>query len=215
VRPYIVKTGEFLLGIAHRQRFDADAIWNDPKNSDLKDLRGDGSILCSGDVLYIPDPPKPNWMPLAVGASNSFTATVKTAETTVRFAFNGKPCASEGYRVVCAGTDDQKGTSDSDGNVKFKAPLTASSATVYFDDRKLHFTVNLGHLDPADTRSGQLQRLTHLGYLREAAVQGASQAQLDELLTRAISAFQSKTKLPVTGEIDDATRSALVKAHGS
>ncbi len=55
MQPYVIKQGDYLTALADRFDFDADSVWNDDANKDLRDLRDDPTILCAADVLYIPD----------------------------------------------------------------------------------------------------------------------------------------------------------------
>src|SRR5437868_6079112 len=85
VLPYVVKSGEYLEKIAHARGFDPDACWNDPKNKDLKDLRKDPNILCAGDVLYVPEPKKKAGLPVSIGSSNPYVATIPMVDVSLQF----------------------------------------------------------------------------------------------------------------------------------
>jgi hypothetical protein len=63
------------------------------------------------------------------------------------------------------------------------------------------FELKFGSLDPVETDTGVSGRLVNLGY-------GSDDPK------EAIKAFQQKQGLPVTGEVDDATRSALKDQFG-
>ena len=73
-------------------------------------------------------------------------------------------------------------------------------------------------MDPIDEPSGVRKRLRHLGYhcdpLRPEGPDSPEEA-LAALDRSAIQAFQQDHQIAPTGEIDDATRAALVEAHGS
>ena len=59
---YVIRQGDYLAKLAHRFGFDAGTVWGDPRNSELRSLRGDPNVLHPGDVLWIPedeDPPLP------------------------------------------------------------------------------------------------------------------------------------------------------------
>ncbi|MGA2124463.1 MAG: peptidoglycan-binding domain-containing protein [Acidimicrobiales bacterium] len=95
--------------------------------------------------------------------------------------------------------------------VTFEAPVTLESATVVFSSLNLTHRLKVGYLNPVDTDSGVFQRLDNLGYTGYAhgAVDGPG-----HLLQIAIVEFQRAQELPMTGEIDDATRARLQTAHG-
>src|SRR5215831_2806205 len=93
--PYVVRSGDHLPLLAHKMGFDADAVWSDPKNKNLKQLRGSPNILCVGDILYVPAAPTPkNWLPVSVGRTNYFVATIPTIPLSLTFSQGGKPIAS-------------------------------------------------------------------------------------------------------------------------
>lgn len=214
--PYVVRAGDHLDRLAHRYRFDAAKVWNDPKNAKLKEKRGAGNVLAVGDILYIPDPTESTqWLPVQPGQKNSFVATVPTTVVKLRPMFNGQPAANADYRVQCGGTE-QQGTTDGDGNLSFQAPLTAWTAVLVVAG-KPKMPVRIGHLDPVDTDSGVVQRLRHLRYLPHAGVHGDDDTPsdwLDGALGSAIGEFQKASGLQASGTMDDDTRKALVAAHG-
>ena len=39
MRPYVIRQGDYITKLAHQRGFDADAIWNDPKNQSLRERR--------------------------------------------------------------------------------------------------------------------------------------------------------------------------------
>jgi len=58
LQPYVVLQGEYLAMLAYKLGFDANAVWNDPKNQQLRDagkLSQDPNVLWPTDVIYIPD----------------------------------------------------------------------------------------------------------------------------------------------------------------
>jgi Putative peptidoglycan binding domain len=207
VKPYVVRQGEYLQQIAHRMGFDADAVWNAPENEALRKERSHPNILAACDILYVPEPKPPRSFKLEVGAVNTFVADTPKVTVSVKLAIDGKPCANEPYTVTDGGLP-ASGTTGGDGLVSFSVPITTAKVTVVLASKSIHYPVLIGHLDPIATDSGIRQRLSHLGFLRGGADSG------DPVAT-AISQFQATQALPVTGEIDDATRDALAAAHGS
>jgi|HubBroStandDraft_1064217.scaffolds.fasta_scaffold01167_4 hypothetical protein len=73
--PYVVRTGDYLLKVATRLGFDADQVWSDARNGRLRSVRGSPNVLCSGDVLYVPEKAK-RWLRVKTGAVNRFTVHV-------------------------------------------------------------------------------------------------------------------------------------------
>jgi peptidoglycan hydrolase-like protein with peptidoglycan-binding domain len=71
----------------------------------------------------------------------------------------------------------------------------------------------IGDMDPIEEGSGVWKRLEHMGYLSELDVgpDGAAPAALYKAFAR----FQADHGLNVTGVLDDATKAALARLHGS
>ena len=214
MKPYVIKQGDYLLKVAHILGFDPDQVWNDPKNAELKKLRKDPKMLVAGDILFIPDEPKKG-LQLNAKQANAFVAKVPMVKSKVVIAVAGKPWANEKYVIEGLG-DDVEHTPDGDGNVSFEAPVHVREVVVRFVDKELVFQVGIGDLDPIGTDSGARMRLTHLGFYG-ASVEGADEYEAfdDKQLAAAVAAFQAENGLPATGALDDATRKAIVVAHGS
>jgi hypothetical protein len=81
VQPYVIRQGDFLLKLGFELGFDADTVWQDPSNADLRALRPDPNILFPGDVLYVSDPPtQPTaGASLTPGSTNTFVSDTPTA----------------------------------------------------------------------------------------------------------------------------------------
>jgi N-acetylmuramoyl-L-alanine amidase len=213
MKPYVVRQGDYLASIAHALVFDADEVWNHPRNADLKKLRPNPNMLCPGDLLFVPDEPREG-LPLAVSAANPFTATVPTATVALSFQVDGKPIAGEPFTVEGLARE-VSGTSDGDGKVQLDVPVTVREVRVVFPQRDLGYTVRVGDLDPIEEWSGLRARLSHLGFYPwslEEEAEGDAPGPHDRL---ALRTFQRARGLPVTGEIDDTTRAALLAAHGT
>jgi hypothetical protein len=207
LKQHIVKQGEYLAKIAIRYRCSPEDIWDHPKNKELREARGDGSILYPSDLLWVPAAdPEPHRF--VAGQKNTYSVKLPTAKVQVLFESDGKPWAGESYNVAEVEPDKTR-TTDGQGVAKFEAPMTLPEVTLHFPARKRSFVVKVGFLDPVEKRSGQVQRLRNLGYLSPKHVVPP------EHLTQAIRAFQKDKKLTDTGEADAATKKALVDAHGA
>ncbi len=207
--PYVVRTGDHLLLIAHRRGFDADTVWNDPKNADLKKLRGKPNVLCCGDILYVPENPT-EWRSLAVGAVNTFVATEPTTTLSLTFAQEGNALA--GAKCIVHGLPPpNEFTTDGTGKLSLTVPVTVQELVVEFPKVPLVRRVRIGHLDPITEPTGVLQRLGALGYISARTRVDSSDAAA---VARVIAAFQKDKGLPVTGTLDEGTKSALQQAHG-
>jgi hypothetical protein len=168
VQPYVIKRQDFLLRLAARFGFDADRVWQDPSNDDLRALRSDPNILLPGDLLYIPDPPlqPPPMTSLTLGSTNTFVASDPPTMTLTHKFLGDDPTtyASKAYTVQ--ELDQLTGlTSNGDGVVTFEVPVTLDTATVVFTDTGESWPLSIGDLDPINSLSGIFQRLQHLGYI--------------------------------------------------
>jgi hypothetical protein len=218
MHPYVIRQGDHLLRLATANRFDADVVWNDPANADLKKLRTTYNVLLPGDVIRLPKS-DPKWLALKVGAENKFVATLTTC--TIAHAFlNGddgdSPLANLSYRVIGTGLPDGPPlTTDGNGTATFDVAAYVDMVRVVFDSG-LAFDLRVGHLDPASSPTGCDQRLIQLGYIdapgeADDPAQAASRSQWVAL---ALAAFQTDNGLPSTGKLDDATAGKLVQAFG-
>ena len=198
-----------MSGLAARYGFDAEAVWNDPKNAALRKRRQDPAVLCVGDVLYIPKPER-KFFPLVVGSNNSFTATPPTVPLHVVFRTrDGQPLANEPYVIDGLPTAIQ-GTTNGQGAVVEQVPATTASCRLTLTKTNVVYKVLVGHLDPVTEPTGVQQRLGHLGF---------HYTWLDPFrptpLEVAVRAFQSAQGAEPTGEIDDDTATAVQRAHGA
>jgi Putative peptidoglycan binding domain len=211
MRPYVVRQGDHLEAIAVQLGFDASTAWNDPKNEALRTLRKDPAILCPGDILYVPDP-TPVLSAVKVGGTNTYTARVPMVPLNVAIKdMQGKPLAGKAYVIEGVG-DPIEGTTDADGMVKAEVPATTPSCRVVLKDLKVRYTVKVGHLDPITEESGVRHRLINLGFLPSSF--DKFRARLPSL-ERGLRAYQGARGLAQTGIIDDETRDALEKEHGT
>jgi Putative peptidoglycan binding domain len=214
--PYIVRQGDYLAKLAYGHGFDADEVWNDPKNEELRKLRPDPNILAPGDILYIREGKKDD-LPVQQGTENNYTATVPKVQLQLHFQDDQGPFAGEAYEVQDLG-DPIPGTTDGEGGLVVDVPVMASAFHVLFPARNVIYPVLVGDMDPIDEPSGVRKRLRHLRYYADpsrAEAPDSPEEALAALDSLAIKAFQQDHQLTPTGEIDDATRAALVAAHGS
>jgi hypothetical protein len=211
MRTYVVRQGDHLEALAVRLAFDAKAVWNDPKNAELKKLRKDPAILCPGDVLYLPEPTRES-SPVQSGGSNSYKAKIPMVP--IHFVIKGpdnKPMAGEKYVVEGAGAPIE-GTTDGSGAVSVQVPAITPSCRVVLTDKQASYVLKIGHLDPIDEESGVRQRLEHLGFM-SSPFERWRRRPLS--LEKGVRDYQNARGLSPTGTIDDATRAALENEHGA
>jgi hypothetical protein len=214
-RAYVVRSGDYLTKLASTLGFDADAVWNDPANEELKAQRPNPEILAPGDVLIIPEP-SPDPIDLHAGTSNSYEADVPKVHVALAFSTPGlageddEPLADEPYVVLGLG-EDVEGTTSGDGQVEFDVPVTVREVTIEFPDRGYRCPVGIGDIDPNDEPSGVRQRLQNLGYHLST---DPDEAHAEEEMRLALLTFQRSAGLEPSGVLDDATRDAILQAHG-
>jgi N-acetylmuramoyl-L-alanine amidase len=168
LQPYIVKQGDHLAKLAYKFGFDADAVWKDPQNEQLRQqgyLSQDPNILNPTDMLYIPGDTPPTMHTLTVGCTNTFVSDAPSMTLTLKLV--GQDSSRYSSRPYTIQELDQLSglKTDGDGVLTFKAPVTLNVATVVFSDNGETWVLSIGHLDPIDTLSGVFQRLQNLGFL--------------------------------------------------
>lgn len=204
---YVVRPGEYLEQIAVRARVSADAIWNDPRNAALRAQGRTPTQLHPGDVLALPDAP-PGRLVLRVGGFNGYTARVPLVKVPLMLTDEDGPLRDQPFVVEGLGAP-LEGVTDGEGRATFEVPVRVREVTVFLPSRGLRFQIVVGNLDPITEPSGVYARLVNLGY----AHGGGSPSAVD--LRHAVAAFQQSEELPVTGEVDDATRQRLAEVHGT
>jgi hypothetical protein len=165
----VIKQGDHLALLAYKFGFDADTVWNDPKNAQLRQaghLSQDPNILYPTDVLYIPGQNVPPVMKrLAPGTTNTFISTAPVMTLTHKFvAADPTTYMSKAYTVQ--ELDQLTGlTTDANGVVTFQVPVTLETATIVFTDTGEAWALRIGAMDPINTLSGIFLRLQNLGYI--------------------------------------------------
>lgn len=209
--PYIVRPGDYLAKLASVHGFDADEVWTDPSNKELADTRPNPNILEAGDILYIPQAEK-EALPIEKGAENNYAAAVPRIEIVLVFTDGDQPLANEPCEVLGLGDSDPDlpRATNGEGQLTLRVPVVAQEASVHFPKRDLSFQILVGDMDPASGASGVRKRLMNLGYLPSSTPPGMED---DEVLRIALFAFQSDQGLEATGELDEATRKAIVDRH--
>ena len=163
MRPYVVRQGDYLTKLAFIHGFDAEEVWNDAKNDEIRGRRVDHNILAPGDIVYFPVKEK-EALPIVKGTANKYTAKVPKVPVKLRFRDGAGPLVQQPYIIEGAASPGE-GTCDGDGQIELTVPVDTTEFTVVFPERNLRFSVRLGHLDPIEERSGVLARLVQLGYL--------------------------------------------------
>lgn len=202
-----IKQGEYLSKVAAKYGFaDYRVIWDHPDNAELKQRRQNPNVLYPGDRLFIPDK----------GLREESCAT----DQRHRFRFQGQTLM---LRIVIKDAEDQpvantqcellveltayQLTTDSDGRVEQRIPVTAKSGKLTILDMKI--PLQIGKLDPVEEVTGWQARLNNLGY--KAGPIGSAE---EEQIRSAIEEFQCDYGLEVDGDCGPNTQAKLKEVHG-
>lgn len=213
MKPYVVQQGDYLDKIARLRGLSPDEVWSHPDNAGLAASR-DRNVLHPGDCLWLPDVDVPG-LDLACGTTNRYAATVARATLRLRFEDAQGAIANAAYEVKGLGGDVVRGSSAGDGLVELDVPVHVREVEIVFVDRGRTFRVRVGEMDPVTEDSGVMKRLRHLGYDEPQYSVPLTPDAEKERMEEAVAVFQHEHGLEPTGQVDDATRAALIEAHGS
>jgi len=202
-KAHAVKQGECISSIAIQYGMFPNTIWDDPKNSQLKDLRKDPNVLLPGDVVYVRDI-EVKEESCASEQRHRFRRKGVPATLRIQLQLDGEPRANLSYELYVDGALLKEDTTGSDGIIEASIPPNAEEGEIVLTDEdgneeSIPFT--LGTLDPIETEEGVRSRLLALGYDVED-------------LEAAVRAFQEAESLTVSGNIDDDTRNKLKEIYG-
>lgn len=194
--------GENIPSIAAQTGFFSDTLWNHPENAKLKELRKNMNVLMPGDEVFIPDKVLREES-CATEQKHKFKRKGEPHKLKLKLMSMGQPRANEDY-VVNVNGKLINGKTDAGGLVEQSIPGNASTVTLILNGGKEKMNFNVGNLDPVDEVSDVKQRLNNLGFNC-----GAEDSEVNEALSAALSKFQAKYKLQVTGKIDDGVKAKL------
>ena len=209
---HVVKDGETIASIAHYYGLeDWRRIYHDPNNINFRKKRPNPNLIYPGDIVFVPS--------LAPGTHE------KPTDKLHRFVFhrakqwlrimvedhNSQPLAGETYELK-VGERSYKGTTDRNGLLEVEIKIDSSSGRLAVGEHV--FELSIGSLNPIQSTedqgvSGVQGRLRNLGY-----PVGPIDGRMGPKTSQAIRYFQADENLPVTGEMDSATRDRLVKLYG-
>jgi hypothetical protein len=202
---YTVQDGDHISGIAQQFGFDDyTVVWNRPENADLRALRDDPHVLAPGDSLFIPELKD---MPVSRQTGDQYTFDLSISPLTVRVQLLdllGNPLAGAAVTVA-----NKPLTTDGNGVVGFDVAKGAQS--VELDAPVGEMSLDVADLNPIDDDSdaGWKARLANLGFLWDPTVDDD-----DDEMVIALQDFQEQAGLPVTGQLDDATKAQIVQVYG-
>ncbi|MFV8754005.1 hypothetical protein ACNOYE_25960 [Nannocystaceae bacterium ST9] len=200
-----IRQGECVCVLAARRGVPWRTIWDAPENDPLREADRHPNVLLPGDPLFVPEPVI-EAVSLATGRKHRVVVKGLLATIHITLVAHLEPLANEPW-VIEYGDTTIEGSSDGEGKLEAKLPAQLMHATLKLPDRRLRYHLQLGALDPIDTLSGARGRLCNLGL--------ATGERGDEASTlAAIAGFQRTQALDESGELDDATISALRDEYG-
>jgi len=206
---YAVQPGDCIDSIAYEHGFLGQTLWNLPENSELKRQRKP-NVLLPGDRVTIPDR-RPRWEAGATGQCHKFVLHGASTQFRLRFLDDQqRPRSGVAYILTIDG-NSTSGSLDSQGSLTVSIRPNASKGNIQLQtvpDPEI-YPLDFGRLDPDSSMSGVRGRLNNLGF------PCASDGDWDRNLQGAIVRFQTARNLPLTGQLDDQTRQALVQGHQS
>jgi hypothetical protein len=120
----------------------------------------------------------------------------------------GAPLAERAYALVLPDGTVREGTLDADGCLH--EPVPADVRQLWLDVAERRITLDVTGMPAPETVEGTQERLNHMNYF-VGDVDGE-----DGPFTRtAVMRFQRDHDLPVTGELDEATRERVRREHGA
>lgn len=235
---YEVQEGDCINNIAFANGFTWETLWNHPKNAQLKGKRKDPNLLNPGDVVHVPDltieekscaadqrhsfrrksvPAKLKMQLLKQKDKDEKASTAPTGDLSQYedpdfqpHSEKDVPRANVPYVLEIDGVLIH---GSSDGNGFIEAPISpgASSGRLILNpgtpDEET-YPLQLGGVDPIEELGGIKERLANLGFPA-----GDGDGETPEMEV-ALTLFQEKYGLPITGKLDEATRQKLKTVHG-
>jgi N-acetylmuramoyl-L-alanine amidase len=207
---YKVKQGDCISSIAHQTGFYWETLWNDPRNTGLRERRSNPNALLPGDVVFIPDK-RDKEEPCETARVHQFRLKGDPVRFNLRVLDGfGKPRSEIPYTLAIGGSS-RRGKTDSTGRISEVIEPDAGQAKLTLNPPSQWAEVyefKLGHMNPVDNIAGWQARLRNLGYLKEVT------RKMDEAAADGLQEFQYASKLKETGEPDGATQSALTDKYG-
>jgi hypothetical protein len=198
--------GDSIPSLAKDNGFFPDTIWNHPQNAGLRSKRKSQNQLFPGDEVFIPDLQK-RIETRSADSTYKFKRKGVPAKLVLQLMKLGEPRKGEKYVLIIDGVS-YSGSLDGDGKLQQFIPPDAKGGQLLLNGGKEVRQINLGFLNPVDELSGVQQRLNNLGLFC-----GNEDGTLDDQTAAAISTFQQRNGLPVTGQADAATKAKLQSIH--
>jgi putative peptidoglycan binding protein len=216
---HTVKQGEHVSRIAADYGFaNYGTLWDHPENAALKRARRNPNVIFPGDTVFVPDL---DIRTLERDTDHRHRFRLFERPLSLRLVLDnsyGEPLEHASCTLLVE-TVTTELTTDEFGRVETDIPKRAekallrvsetlrtsrTEATIYRE-----FDIEIGHLDPVEEVSGQLARLSNLGYY------SGCDDSVDEVEFRsAVEEFQCEHALVVDGKCGPKTQARLKEIHG-
>src|SRR5689334_3839064 len=142
--------GDCISSIAFAHGFDPKAVWEHPRNAELRALRGCLNVLLPGDVVFVPDR-QPKTVAVTTGRRHRFRR--RGVPEVLRLQFldaEGQARAGLPY-TLSIGELQRQGKTGTDGVLAEPIPPDARLARLVIGEGEEQqvFELRLGELDPA------------------------------------------------------------------
>lgn len=200
---HVVTDGDTITKLAFQYGFFVDTIWENAANASLKRQRVNMDILMPGDEVVIPDK-RIRQETRGIDERHKFVRRGTPAVFRLQLFDLEEPRVHQEFTLTLDGSTIIKGTTDDKGCLEaFVSPDTREGQLVIGPDQH-RILIRFGTLDPLTETTGVQKRLNNLGFHC-----GEPDGELNEATRAALSAFQIRMGLPVTGEPDANTREKL------
>jgi hypothetical protein len=213
---HTVRQGECLASLAKLYGFpDYKKIYNDPNNSDFRELRRNPNIIYPGDSIYIPDR-EPRIQNCGTDKKHRFVLHVPKVLLSVVVKDEDIPVDSAPFVLILGNGEKISGTTGSDGLVECAIPPDLEQAVLEVQVTRnqsksilQRWMLRLGHLDPAEEVAGIQARLNNLRF-DCGRVDGVAGPKTEA----AVRSFQEWAGLEIDGIAGPKTQKKLKQEHG-
>jgi N-acetylmuramoyl-L-alanine amidase len=202
---HTIAPGDCLSSVAYDEGFHPETLWDAPENAELRRQRDSYNVLLPGDVVFVPDR-RERLEHCVTARRHRFRRRGVPERFRLALLAFGEPRANLAFVLEIDGRET-RGTTDANGRIDVPIPPNARRGVLRIGERE-RYDLDLGRVAPVSAEIGVRTRLANLAYLEREDGDAAA-------LRDAVRAFQRAQSLDPTGVVDDATRRALVEAHGS
>jgi N-acetylmuramoyl-L-alanine amidase len=207
---HIVQQGECLASIAAVYGMSWNDVWAASENESLRAKRPSPHVLFPGDEIVIPERASKE-VERSTDAKHRFRKKGTAVRLRLQLLDHDIPRAGEEYVLKVEALEFQ-GKTDGEGRLEHLVPPGAMRAVLRIGsyDSGEDYILKIGELDPVTEISGVQSRLSNLGFAC-GPIDGIFGPRTEQALTE----FQRRNQLELTGVPDATTQSELVKRHGS